>query len=122
MRLHNFINVAAIHIAVPDGFGVNHGHWTSGTPIQATRLVNPHLTWPRQASRLDLDLAALKSRQGVQLRTASFAILALVEAEKNMPMVITGNWLGVWTSDFGEVECVIPLILVSWLSAPDQTQ
>src|SRR5574343_350900 len=62
--LDNFINVGCVHIGIPDGLRVDHGHGPGGAAIQATSLVHAHLAG---------------------------AGTTLVEAEKDVTLVIRGG-------------------------------
>ena len=77
-----------IHIGVPGGLGVDHSHRASGATVQAARLVDPDLAGATQPRRLDLRLAAVEPLLRAMVGAAFFSGLALVEAEKNVPLVI----------------------------------
>ena len=93
MGLHNFIDVAGIHIGVPDRFRIDHGHRARRAAIEATGLVHAHLARTGQAGRLDQRLAAVKSLLRLVTGTACLALLAFVEAKKDMPLVIGGGFV-----------------------------
>ena len=88
VRLHDFVNVLLVYIGVPDRLRVDDGNRPGGTTIKATRLVDPDLARPGQASCLDLGFAAVKAGLGALIGTAIFSALALVQAEKNVPLVV----------------------------------
>ena len=88
MRLHDLVDVLFIHVAVPDSLGVHDGDGATGTAIQAARLVHPHLARAQQAQCLGLALAPIKGRLRLVLRAAVFAVVALVQAEKDVALVV----------------------------------
>lgn len=53
VRLHNFFHIVQVHVAVPNTFGVNHGHWPGSTAVQAAGLVDPYVSHFGNARRFD---------------------------------------------------------------------
>ena len=77
-----------VHIGVPDGLGVDHGHRTAGAAVQAAGLVDTHAARTGQAGRLDARLAAVEASLGIMLRAGGLAVVTLVQAEED---VVLGN-------------------------------
>jgi len=80
--LDDFIDILAVDIAVPGGFGVNHQHRAQGAAIETTGGIDAHATFPGQATRLDLRLGVLPDPDRPRLRAALLTALALVGTEK----------------------------------------
>lgn len=122
VRLDNFINVAGIYIAVPNGFRINHRHWSGGATVKATCLVDPNLAGAIKSGGLDLGLAAVKGGHGSVTGAAGFPLFALIEAEKYMSLVVTDNRVSAWVSRLERCRIGHAAILGFWLVAPEQAQ
>lgn len=90
MGLNNFIDVVLIDKGIPYTFWIDDGNRTGSTSVQATGLVDPNLSRTSQSCRLDQRLATIKSRLGTVLGATFFAILAFIEAEKDVMLVVSG--------------------------------
>jgi hypothetical protein len=88
VRLDNFVNILLVDIRVPHALRVNHRHGAGGTAVQAAGLVDAHLTRASQSSFFHTLFAAVKTGLGLVLCAAGFAVLALVETEKNVMRVV----------------------------------
>jgi hypothetical protein len=89
MRIDNFVDVALVDEVVPNGFRIDHGHRPASTAVEAPGSIDTHTAGAVDAGRLDARLAAVKPCLRVMLSAASFAVLTLVEAEENVPLVVT---------------------------------
>ena len=121
MRRHNLINVIGIHIGVPNRLRVDHCHWACRAAVQTTGLVDADFASARQARRLDLGLAAVKRLLGAVVGAALIAGLALIQTEKDMPLVIVFGKFGDFWGGIGQGQDLILLIAsVSRILAPRQ--
>ena len=85
MGVDDFINVAVVHVGVPNTVWLHHGYRAGSAPVQASRFVNPDLACTGQAGLAYALLAAVKSRLGAMLGTAVFTTFSLVQTKKYMP-------------------------------------
>jgi hypothetical protein len=79
---HNLIDIAGVHIGVPNTFGIHDGNRSTGTPVQTSCLVNPH---PARAVQIGLayrTLAVVKGFLRMVLGARSLTILSLVKTKK----------------------------------------
>ncbi len=114
VRIDDFIDVAFIHVGIPDRLRIHHGNRAGGTTIQATGLVDPDLARTGKTGRLDTLLAAVEAGLSSMLGTTGLTILALVQAKENMPLEIRG-WRKLCCRDWIRH----PGILVFPVHAPD---
>ena len=77
-----------VDVGVPDGLGVDHRHRAAGAAVQAARLVDAHAARPGQTRGLDARLAVVEAGLRVMLRAAGLAVVALVEAEEDVVLVV----------------------------------
>ena len=89
VRVDDLVDVVLVDVGVPDRFGVDHGHRAAGAAVQAAGLVDAHAARPGQALALDARLAVVEARLRSMLRAGVLAVVALVQAEEDVPLVIT---------------------------------
>jgi hypothetical protein len=90
MTLNDLVHIMLIHHCVPNTFGIDDSHWASCAAIQAARLVHTHTTDTRKTSRFNLGFAMVKRVLCAMVSTAVLAVVALIQAEKNMVFVVRG--------------------------------
>ena len=88
VRLDDLVDVALVDEGVPDRFRIDHGDRAAGAAIQAAGLVDADLARPSQAQLLDPGLAVVERLLAPCAAQQSRAIVALVETEEDMPLVI----------------------------------
>src|SRR5690606_17080316 len=89
VAVDDLIDVGQIDEGVPDVLGVDHGHRPAGTAVKATRLVDAHLPDAGQTGLLDPLLAMLKSRLRLMIAAGRLAVVALIQAEEDVALVIS---------------------------------
>lgn len=86
---NDLVNVFFIHIRVPDIFRINHNNRTFITTVKASRIVDPYsLALAVESQRLDTLLGVIAYGLGTMIVTAHCSRFSLVDAEKNMPLVV----------------------------------
>ena len=89
MLLDDFVDVFFIYIRVPDIFRINHNNWTLIATVKASRIVDPYsLALAVEPHCLDTFLGVIAHGLGAMIVTARCSRLALVDAEKYMPLVV----------------------------------
>lgn len=84
MFLDDFLDIGLIDIAIPDPFGIDHHDWALGAPVQTARAVNSDLSFAVFLQCLDAFLGVGLDFSRATAGTALCAVIALIDAEKNM--------------------------------------
>src|SRR3569832_1720472 len=87
MLVDDFIDVFRIDIGVPGALRINDQHRAFFAAIQAAGLVDPHLALAVQIEFLDAPLRMLLRRLGAARSAAGPAVIAFVDAEKDVLLV-----------------------------------
>ena len=88
VRLHDFINVVVIDIAVPDRIGIHHTHGACSAAVETARLIDPYLADSAQPRRLDGLFAVRCPISAIVIGAAGLAGLALIGAKKDVALKI----------------------------------
>ena len=84
----NLINIRLVQVGVPDCFRIDHDHGPLCTPIQAAGCIDAHTALTCQAQLLAALLSIIAQCSGTKALATITAIIALVDAEKNMVSVV----------------------------------
>ena len=95
MLVDNFVNIVSVNIAVPDGFGIDHQYRPEFTAIKAAGCVDPDACAELITELLDPVFGIRADTLGAVIIAASFAVLALIGAEKNVMIKVAHGdfWL-----------------------------
>jgi hypothetical protein len=91
MGAHNFIDIARIHIGIPNAFGIHDSHRPAGTPVQTSCLVNPHPARAVQIGFAYRTLAVVECLLRMVLGTRSLATFAFIQAKENVALKVVGG-------------------------------
>jgi hypothetical protein len=86
--LHDLVDIGLVDKGVPNGLGVDHHDGAARTTVEAARLVHAHLAGAQDACRFGLRFAVVKRLLRLVLGAAGLAVVALVEAKKDVALVI----------------------------------
>ncbi len=86
--LDDFVDVVLIHVCIPDPFRVHDDGRALLASVQAARHVDPNLALTGKTQRLDFGLGIVAHLLGTAFRTAYTAVLAIIDAEKDMTTII----------------------------------
>src|SRR5476649_814565 len=83
MRIDDFIDVGLVDVGVPSALRIDHDDRPFFAAVEATRLVDADLAWPREAQLLHALFRVLLHRFGAAVRAArTIARVAPVQAKK----------------------------------------
>jgi hypothetical protein len=88
---HNLIDIARVHIGVPNAFGIHNGNWSARTPVQASCFIDPH---PARAIQIGLAYRALAVVKGflrLVLGARHLTIFSLVQTKENVAFKVWGR-------------------------------
>jgi hypothetical protein len=91
MGTHNFIDIARVHIGVPNALGIHDSYRAARTPVQASCFVDPHTSWAVQVGFTYGALAVVKGFLRMVLGARSLTIFALVQAKENVALKVMGG-------------------------------
>ncbi len=94
MFLHDLVDIRQIDKGVPDPFGVHHRHGRTSAAIHAACLVHTHLADTGQPRFFHLALAVVVGLFRAMLRTTVVTIVALIQAKKDVVLVIGSGRIG----------------------------
>lgn len=89
VTVDDLVQILPVDIGVPDGFRVNHGHRAQLAAIETARVIDPDLTWSRDAELLATPLDVIASLLGTALATALAAVFTLIGTKKHVAGKIT---------------------------------
>jgi hypothetical protein len=92
---HNLIDIARVHIGVPNAFGIHDGNRSAGTPVQTSCFVDTHSARAIQIGLAYRALAVVKGFLRLVLGARSLATFALVQTKENVAFKVMGG-LGGW--------------------------
>jgi hypothetical protein len=86
--LHDFVDIGLVDKGVPNGLGVDHHDRAARTAVEAASFVDAHLAGAQDACRFGLRFAVVKRLLRLVLGAAGLTVVALVEAKKDVALVI----------------------------------
>jgi hypothetical protein len=95
MFLNDFLDVFLVNIGVPDGFRIHDHDRPLIAAVEATGLVDPHLTRPLQLELGNAVFGISLHLGGAKGIATAFTGFALVAAEKNV-MFEMAHWALLW--------------------------
>jgi hypothetical protein len=88
---HNLIDIARVHIGVPNTFGIHDGNRAARTPVQTSCFVDPHPARAIQIGFAYRALAVVKGFLRMVLGARSLATFAFVQAKENVALKVMGG-------------------------------
>jgi hypothetical protein len=99
---HNLIDIARVHIGVPNTFGIHDGNRAARTPVQTSCFVDPHPARAIQVGFAYRALAVVKGFLRMVLGARSLATFAFVQAKENVALKVMGGLgRGYWRNGCG---------------------
>jgi hypothetical protein len=99
---HNLIDIARVHIGVPNTFGIHDGNRAARTPVQTSCFVDPHPARAIQVGFAYRALAVVKGFLRMVLGARSLTTFAFVQAKENVALKVMGGLgRGYWRNGCG---------------------
>jgi hypothetical protein len=91
VRTHNLIDIARVHIGVPNAFGIHDGNRSARTPVQTSCFIDPHPARAIQIGFAYCTFAVVKGFLRTVLGARRLTTFSLVQAKENVAFKVRGG-------------------------------